>query len=51
MCIKCGQFDCEGCYESREEQHRSKTMKTDVYAFGCLYYSVRLSLALRHIDL
>src|SRR6266576_908048 len=45
MCIKCGQFDCEGCYDGHEEPHRSKTMKTDVYAFGCLYYSVRLSLA------
>ena len=45
MCIKCSQFDCEGCYEGHKEQHRSKTMKTDIYAFGCLYYSVCLSLA------
>ena len=41
-CAKCGETDCDKCYEDPDEQHKSKTMKTDVYAFGCLYYAVRL---------
>ena len=41
MCTTCCQFDCDGCHDSQDEQHRTKTMETDVYAFGCLYYAVR----------
>ena len=37
MCVKCGLMECDGC----DVGHRSKTMETDVYAFGCLYYEVR----------
>jgi serine/threonine protein kinase len=44
LCITCGQSGCDGCDEGRGVQHRSKTMKTDVYAFGCLYYAVRFVL-------
>ena len=40
VCTECGQTDCDGCYESHEKQHSSKTMETDIYAFGCLYYAV-----------
>jgi len=36
MCTTCGLFDCDGC---RGVQKRRKTMETDVYAFGCLYYA------------
>ncbi len=28
-------------HEVHEVQHGSKTMETDMYAFGCLYYAVR----------
>ena len=41
MCTECCQQDCEGCTLGDDAQHRSKTTKTDVYAFGCLYYAVR----------
>ena len=44
-CIKCSQFLCSGCYEGEEREYRGKTMETDVYAFGCLYYEVRFTLA------
>ncbi|KAF8322438.1 kinase-like domain-containing protein [Amanita rubescens] len=40
MCIECGQFDCDRFHEGREKQHSFKTMETDVYAFGCLYYAI-----------
>jgi len=40
LCIKCGQSQCSGCYEGDEKEHRGKTMETDVYAFGCLYYEI-----------
>ncbi|KAF8337721.1 kinase-like domain-containing protein [Amanita rubescens] len=40
MCIECGQFDCDRFHEGREKQHSVKTMETDVYAFGCLYYAI-----------
>ena len=43
-CDKCGEPECGKCYEDPDEQHKCKTMKTDVYAFGCLYYAVRLKL-------
>jgi len=36
MCTTCGLFDCDVCQGVR------KTMETDVYAFGCLYYAVRM---------
>ena len=41
MCTECCQWDCEGCTEDHDERHGSKTTKTDVYAFGRLYYAVR----------
>jgi serine/threonine protein kinase len=39
-CTTCGlsPTDCDG---PQEDQKRRKTMATDVYAFGCLYYAVR----------
>ena len=42
MCTTCCQFDCVGSHDGGNGQHRVKTQKTDVYAFGCLYYTVRL---------
>ena len=41
VCAKCGQSTCKGCHGDRDVQHTIKTMETDVYAFGCLYYAVR----------
>ena len=38
ICSECGRPECNECHEG----HKGKTMKTDVYAFGCLYYAVRL---------
>ena len=38
MCSECCQQKCKGCSNA----YRRKTMETDVYAFGCLYYAVRL---------
>jgi serine/threonine protein kinase len=46
MCTKCGEPECGGCYEGPDEHHTGKTMETDVYAFGCLYYAVRLTYSL-----
>lgn len=43
LCPTCSHSTCNGCDEGRGV-HRSKTMKTDVYAFGCLYYAVRFVL-------
>ena len=43
MCATCGLFDCDGC---QGEEKRRKTMETDVYAFGCLYYAVRMDFHL-----
>lgn len=40
MCFSCGQPRCYGCGASS----RRKTMQTDVYAFGCLYYAVRFAV-------
>lgn len=45
LCIKCGQSRCSGCYEGDEKEHREKTMESDVYAFGCLYYEVRFKFS------
>ncbi|KAF8690276.1 hypothetical protein AX14_003037 [Amanita brunnescens Koide BX004] len=38
-CTKCGQASCDGTLPGHEVQ-RKKTMETDIYAFGCLYYSI-----------
>ena len=38
MCPICGEPECN---DNHDVQHRNKTMETDVYAFGCLYYAVR----------
>ena len=40
ICATCGEIDCEEVHDGDEEQHKMKTKKTDVYAFGCLYYAV-----------
>ncbi|KAF8716612.1 hypothetical protein AX14_012280 [Amanita brunnescens Koide BX004] len=40
MCATCGELDCEELHDGDEEQHKMKTKKTDVYAFGCLYYAI-----------
>ena len=42
-CTKCGQASCDGTLPGHEVQ-RKKTMETDIYAFGCLYYSVSPSI-------
>ena len=42
MCSECCQQKCKGCFDA----HRRKTMETDVYAFGCLYYAMRLNYSL-----
>ncbi|KAF8351814.1 kinase-like domain-containing protein [Amanita rubescens] len=39
ICANCGLLGCGGCDEG-SNTHRSKTMKMDVYAFGCLYYEI-----------
>ncbi|KAF8344811.1 kinase-like domain-containing protein [Amanita rubescens] len=39
MCTTCGLFDCDGCQGDQAAQKRRKTMETDVYSFGCLYYA------------
>ncbi|KAF8313734.1 kinase-like domain-containing protein [Amanita rubescens] len=38
VCTNCNDPQCDGCFENQKVRHRNKTMKTDVYAFGCLYY-------------
>ncbi|KAF8351796.1 kinase-like domain-containing protein [Amanita rubescens] len=48
LCTTCGQSGCDGCDEGRGVQHRSKTTKTDVYAFGCLYYAIFFGVAPFH---
>ena len=40
MCATCGELDCDEPHNDEDEQHNIKTMETDVYAFGCLYYAV-----------
>ena len=39
MCSVCNKMGCDGCHP---EHRTTKTLETDVYAFGCLYYEVRL---------
>ena len=42
MCSACDQKGCVGCLPG----HRTtKTLETDVYAFGCLYYGVGFKLS------
>ncbi|KAF8737311.1 hypothetical protein AX14_013087 [Amanita brunnescens Koide BX004] len=36
MCSECGELECGKCHQG----HRGKTMKTDVYAYGGLYYAI-----------
>ena len=45
MCTTCGDPDCEELHDGKGEQHKTKTKKTDVYAFGCLYYEVCFRLS------
>ena len=45
MCATCGELDCDESHNDEDEQHKIKTMKTDVYAFGCLYYAVCFMLS------
>ncbi|KAF8720159.1 hypothetical protein AX14_011259 [Amanita brunnescens Koide BX004] len=40
ICTTCCRFDCVGSHDGENEQHMVKTQKTDVYAFGCLYYTI-----------
>jgi hypothetical protein len=40
---KCDHSDLDMCYEHHNMRER-KTVQTDVYAFGCLYYAVRVYL-------
>jgi serine/threonine protein kinase len=47
VCANCGSVECNGC-QGDYNVHRSKTMKTDVYAFGCLYYAVGFKCSLMH---
>ena len=39
---ECGQHDCDGYPEERDTFGGKKSVPTDVYAFGCLYYAVSL---------
>ena len=43
ICNTCCKFDCDEFHngQAQAEEHKTKTMKTDVYAFGCLYFAVR----------
>ena len=52
VCVNCGQSACSGRHGDRDVQHTSKTMETDVYAFGCLYYAVRFrsSFLSQHVE-
>ncbi|KAF8644888.1 hypothetical protein AX14_009332 [Amanita brunnescens Koide BX004] len=38
-CTKCDESSCDGTLPGHEIQ-RKKTLETDVYAFGCLYYEL-----------
>ncbi|KAF8341746.1 kinase-like domain-containing protein [Amanita rubescens] len=40
MCNNCAEPACHGCGTADHVQKGGKTMKTDVYAFGCLYYTI-----------
>ncbi|KAF8332437.1 kinase-like domain-containing protein [Amanita rubescens] len=39
VCSQCGQRECNGC-SAYGIQKRRKTLQTDVYSFGCLYYEI-----------
>ncbi|KAF8343515.1 kinase-like domain-containing protein [Amanita rubescens] len=40
MCTTCGLFDCDVAQGDQAAwEKRCKTMETDIYAFGCLYYA------------
>ena len=41
ICDECGGSGCDECEDmSRTSRKPKKTKETDVYAFGCLYYTV-----------
>ena len=41
VCDKCGGSGCAKCREDNDAMKtKRKTTKTDIYAFGCLYYTV-----------
>ena len=42
MCPICAKPDCKGRHDGNDGQNESDTTKSDVYAFGILYYAVRL---------
>ena len=42
MCPTCCMFECNGC----SGQGKGKTMQTDVYAYGCVYYAVNFPTVL-----
>ena len=47
MCTTCGSSDCDiSLGDQAAWQKRCKTMETDIYAFGCLYYAVRMNFHL-----
>jgi hypothetical protein len=48
LCDECGQYGCNGHCEDHDCSFPpgKKTMQTDVYAFGCLYYAVSMALYL-----
>jgi len=51
VCEKCGQQDCDGCQEGQEgltPLQGKKSVPTDVYAFGCLYYATFFNTAPFH---
>jgi hypothetical protein len=43
MCIECGKINCDRRVAGHEIRKKT-TMETDVYSFGCLYYSVSPSI-------
>ena len=43
---KCDHLHLDMCYEHHNMRER-KTMQTDVYAFGCLYYAVSIYYSVR----
>jgi serine/threonine protein kinase len=51
MCTNCCRPSCDGCHAGDRKEHRSKTMKTDVYAFGSLYYAVRFRFSLPYYSI
>jgi serine/threonine protein kinase len=43
ICVECGGSNCDECREDNETttaNTKRKTKETDIYAFGCLYYTV-----------